>query len=258
MLVENGYRLFPEKWSLAAYKYIVSSGEQLLQSYFITIFITIVGTLMGVLMMGMFSYAISRSTFRYKNFFTFMAVFTMLFNGGLVPYYMVCTQLLHLRDTIWALILPLCVNAFYIVVLRTFFKTMVPESVIESAKIDGANELRIFFQIAAPIAKPGIVTIALFLTLGYWNDWFQALLFIENNKLYPVQYMLKKLESSIEFIYMYSGYIDPVKRVEIIASLPTEAVRMAMVVLATGPIIFAYPFFQKYYVRGLTVGAVKE
>lgn len=257
-LARNGYRIIPQKFSLAAYEYIFKSGRQLLNSYIVTIAVTILGTLISLLVISMFSYALSRKNFRYRKLFAFMAFFTMLFNGGLVPTYMVCSRLLHLNDTIWALILPMCVNAFYILVLRTFFQTSVPDSIIESAKIDGASEFRTFLQIVLPISLPGLATIGLFCTLGYWNDWFNALLYIENPSFTPLQYMLMKIENSIEFISQNSGKINTAQSVEILANLPKETSKMAMVVLATGPIVLAYPFFQKYFVSGLTVGAIKE
>ncbi len=257
-LLQNGYSLFPTKFSFAAYRYIFQAGDQLLISYGVTIFITFVGTILSVLVTGLYAYALSRKNFKYRKFFNFIAFFTMLFGGGLVPTYIVCTQILHLRDSIWALILPLILNPFFIIVLRTFFKTSIPDAVIESAYIDGAGEWRIFFQIVFPLSLPGLATIGLFTSLGFWNDWFNALLYIENPKLVPLQYLLMRIENSMNFLVQNTTRLSSSQSSAILQSLPRETVRMAMVVLATIPIALAYPFFQKYFVQGLTIGAVKE
>lgn len=253
----NGYSFFPKEFTIEAYKYVLDSGSQLTHSYLVTIFITIVGTIVGLFLISTFAYALSRRTFAFRNFFTMVTFIPMLFGGGLVSYYLVVTRLLHLKNTVWALILPLCVNSWYIIVLRTFFKTSVPEAVIESAKIDGASEMRLFFQIVLPISLPGIATIALFLTLGYWNDWFNAMLFIDKDSLVPLQYLLMRIENSMEFLAQNASKLGT-SQIDAANSLPKETAKMAMVVLATAPIIFAYPFFQKYFVNGLTIGAVKE
>ncbi|MFD0961509.1 carbohydrate ABC transporter permease [Paenibacillus chungangensis] len=255
-LALNGYSLFPEKLSLEAYKYVFQTGDQLLRSYGVTIFVTVVGTVISLIVTTLFAYAISRKSFKYRNFFAFFAFFTMLFNGGLVPTYIVATQLLGLKNSVWALILPLLVNAFYIMIMRTFFATMVPGAIIESGKIDGAGEFGIFIRLVLPLSLPGIATIALFNTLGYWNDWFNALLYIEKPDLVPLQSMLMRIENSMQFILQNSQNTSI--NVGILQDMPQDTSRMAMVVLATGPIIFAYPFFQRYFIQGLTIGAVKE
>lgn len=255
-LAKNGYRLIPEKWSLGAYRYMFDMGDTLLRSYGVTIFVTVVGTVIALLFMAFYAYAISRKSFRYRNFFSFFAFFTMLFNGGLVPTYIIVTQLMGLKDTVWALILPLAVNAFYIMILRTFYATSVPDAIIESGKIDGAGEFRIFIKLVLPLSLPGLATIGLFSTLGYWNDWFNALLYIDNPNLVPLQSMLMRIETSMQFIMQNAQ--NSSLSLEAMRSLPQDTSRMAMVVLATLPIIFAYPFFQRYFIQGLTVGAVKE
>ncbi|WP_274654968.1 carbohydrate ABC transporter permease [Paenibacillus humicola] len=255
-LAKNGYALIPAKWSLAAYQYVFKSGDMLLRSYGVTIFVTVVGTIISLVMISLFAYAISRKSFKYRHFFAFMAFFTMLFNGGLVPGYIVATQLLHLKDTVWALIWPLAVNAFYIMIMRTFYSTMVPDAIIESGRIDGAGEARVFTKLVLPLSMPGLATIALFSTLGYWNDWFNALLYIDDPNLVPLQSMLMRIETSMQFILQNSQNAS--LGFGIIQSLPQDTSRMAMVVLATGPIILAYPFFQRFFIQGLTIGAVKE
>ncbi|MEK5238890.1 carbohydrate ABC transporter permease [Paenibacillus sp. FSL L8-0470] len=255
-LAREGYKLIPSKWSVGAYQYIFDSGDTLLRSYGVTIFVTVIGTIVSLLFIALYAYAISRKSFKYRNFFAFFAFFTMLFNGGLVPTYIVVTQFLGLKDSIWALILPLAVNAFYIMILRTFYSTSVPDAIIESGKIDGAGEFRVFLTLVLPLSLPGLATIALFSTLGYWNDWFNALLYIDNPDLVPLQSMLMRIETSMQFILQNSQ--NSSLSLEALRSMPQDTSRMAMVVLATGPIIFAYPFFQRYFIQGLTVGAVKE
>ncbi|MBY0158175.1 carbohydrate ABC transporter permease [Paenibacillus lautus] len=255
-LARNGYQIWPEKWSLEAYKYVFQTGDTLLRSYGVTIFVTVVGTLLSLFIISLYAYAISRKGFRYRNFFSFFAFFTMLFNGGLVPTYIVATQLLNLKDTIWALILPLALNAFYIMILRTFYSTSVPDAIIESGKIDGASEFKIFYKLVLPLSLPGLATIGLFSTLGYWNDWFNALLYIDDPNLVPLQSMLMRIETSMQFILQNSQ--NSSLSMAALQSMPQDTSRMAMVVLATGPIILAYPFFQRYFIQGLTIGAVKE
>lgn len=252
----DGFRLIPKTWSLEAYKYLWHMKEQLLTSYGITIIVTVVGTIISVLMISFYAYAISRPQFKYRKFFTFIALFTMLFGGGMVPFYIVVTQFLGLKNSIWALILPLAMNAFYIIVMRTFFMKSVPESILESARIDGASEFRIFFQIVFPLSLPGLATIALFSTLGYWNDWFNALLFIDNPHLVPLQSLLMKIESNLEF--MRQNTEIAARQSDLLSAIPEDSAKMAMVVIATLPIAVTYPFFQKYFISGLTIGGVKE
>jgi len=252
-LLEHGYSIFPKEWSLDAYKYLIQSGGALAQSYMVTILVTVLGTIINVSMVSTYAYAVSRKSFKYRKQFTFLVFFTMLFGGGMVPSYIVMTQVLGLKNTIWALILPLAFNSYNIIVMRTFFQKSVPDSIIESARIDGASEFKIFIKIVIPLAIPGIATIALFSTLAYWNDWFNSLLYIDYQNLVPLQHMLMKIEKNMEFIRqnaMLSG--------DVMGSLPQESVRMAMVVVSTLPIACTYPFFQKYFISGLTVGGVKE
>lgn len=252
-LLEHGYSIFPKEWSLDAYKYLIQSGGALAQSYMVTILVTVLGTIINVSMVSTYAYAVSRKSFKYRKQFTFLVFFTMLFGGGMVPSYIVMTQVLGLKNTIWALILPLAFNSYNIIVMRTFFQKSVPDSIIESARIDGASEFKIFIKIVIPLAIPGIATIALFSTLAYWNDWFNSLLYIDYQNLVPLQHMLMKIEKNMEFIRqnaMLSG--------DVMGSLPQESVRMAMVVVSTLPIACTYPFFQKYFISGLTIGGVKE
>lgn len=256
-LAMNGYRFIPEKWSTHAYSYILESGESILRSYGITILVTVLGTVIGLLLISTYAYALSRKTYAYRSFFTKVITIPMLFSGGMIANYLIVTKVLMLKDTIWALILPLCMNSFNIIVLRTFFKNSIPDAVVESAKIDGASEWRLFFKIVIPMALPGLATIGLFLTLGYWNDWFNAMMYIDNQDLIPLQYLLIKIESSMDFLISNKAMMG-VDGITAAANLPKETIKMAIVVISTLPIIFAYPFFQRYFVNGLTIGAVKE
>lgn len=253
----NGYRFWPEEWSLEAYEYIFGSGSQIIRAYGITILVTVLGTLLGLVIMTTFAYAISRKNFAYKKFFTKLIFIPMLFSGGMVASYLINTKFLGIKDTIFALILPICVSSFHIIILRTFFRTTIPDAIVESAKIDGASEFTLFLKIVLPISLPAIATIALFLTLGFWNDWFNAMLYIDDNSLIPLQYLLIKLETTMEFLANNTAMMGT-SATTAAMNLPKESAKMAIVVITTLPIVFAYPFFQKYFVSGLTVGAVKE
>ena len=204
--------------------------------------------------MSTFAYTLSRKSFAYRSFLNKYSIIPMLFSGGLIGNYIVIVNILGLRNSIWSLIFPLCMSTFSIMILRTFYQMSVPEALIESAYMDGASEWTIYFKIILPLSLPGLATIALFLTLGYWNDWFSALLYIDSNKIVPLQYLLMKMETNIEFIANNAGKLG----MGASASLPTETIKMAVVVLSTTPILIAYPFFQKYFIGGLKVGAVKE
>ena len=255
-LATYGYRLWPKVWSFAGYKYLATMGGELLRSLWISVLVTVVGTVINSTFTSTYAYEISRSSFKYRRFFTVFCLVTMLFSPGMVANYIVVTNMLHLKDTLWALILPMAVSPFNIIVMRTFFKRQVSESIIESARIDGASEMRIFTQIVIPLAVPGIATISLFAALGYWNDWFNALLYIQSDNLVPLQYLLMKIQSNIEMLSQNAS--SGTQFGGSLMAIPKEATRMAMVVIATLPIACSYPFFQKYFVRGLTIGGVKE
>ncbi|WP_413521462.1 carbohydrate ABC transporter permease [Brochothrix thermosphacta] len=255
-LVTNGYSLWPSEWGLDGYRYLADLKEQLLQSLFVTVMVTVVGTLINTTFTSTYAYAISRPDFILRKFFTIACLITMLFSAGMVPNYIVMTSMLGLKDTIWALILPMAISPFNIIVMRTFFKRTVPDAIIESARIDGASELRIFGQIVLPLAVPGIATISLFAALGFWNDWFNALLYIQSDNLVPLQYLLMKIQANIEYMTQNASMSTALSSGA--QAIPKEATRMAMVVISTLPIALSYPFFQKYFVSGLTIGGVKE
>ncbi len=255
-LAINGYSFWPEQWSLAGYEYLFQLKDQILQALFITFFVTIVGTSLNVFFTVLYAYAISRNSFRYRRFFTLMALFTMLFSAGTIPTYIVMTSFLNLKDTVAALILPMLLSPFNIMVMRSFFRKTISESIIESARIDGASEFRIFFQICLPLTLPGIATIALFTALAFWNDWYNALLYIQSDNLFPLQYLLMKIQANIQ--YLSENAAAAAMSSEVAGALPKEATRMAIVVVSTLPIACLYPFFQRYFVKGLTIGGVKE
>lgn len=257
-LVTNGYRFWPKEFSFEAYTYIFNGemSDKIIRAFGVTVFITVFGTFVNATMTSLYAYVISRSNFPFRKFFTIFALITMLFAPGMVANYLVMTNLLHLKDTIWALILPLALGPFNILVMRTFFKKTVPDSIIESARIDGASEMKIFVKIVLPLAIPGIATISLFAALSYWNDWFNALLYIQNDNLVPVQYLLMKVQNNLDYLAQNSRMGSQIAGG--LAALPSESARMAIVVISTLPIAIAYPFFQKHFVGGLTIGGVKE
>lgn len=250
-----GYSFIPQKFSFKAYEYIFKSGASILGAYGVTIFATVIGTILSVVVISLYGYASSRKNLKYRGFFTFFAAFTMLFNGGLVPTYIVVSNYLHLKDKIWVLIFPLLFNAFYMIVVRTFFATNIHESILESARIDGSGELRTFIRIVIPLSVPALATIALFSTFGYWNDYMQPLLYINNPKYYNLQFMMYTLLTNLQFLQNFSSQSAELSKAA--QSVPKEGVRMALAILTIGPIILAYPFFQRFFIKGLTIGAVK-
>lgn len=256
-LAANGYTFWPEQWSLAGYQYLYQLKDQIFQSLFITVFVTVVGTSLNVFFTVLYAYAISRNSFKYRRFFTLFALFNLLFSAGVVPTYIVMTSFLQLKDTVAALILPMLLSPFNIMVMRSFFKKTISESIIDSARIDGASEFRIFFQICLPLTLPGIATIGLFTALAFWNDWYNGLLYIQSANLVPLQYLLMKIQANLEYLADNATAAAQLSSA-VAGSLPKEATRMAIVVLSTLPIACFYPFFQRYFVKGLTIGGVKE
>lgn len=247
----EGFGLFPKEFTTAAYALIFKTPATVIKAYGVSIFITVAGTFLGLLLITLTAYVLSRKDFKYRNKFSFFFYFTTLFNGGMVCTYIFYIQYLHLKDNLLALILPGMFNVFYLLIMRTFASS-IPAALIEAAKIDGAGELRIFFQVALPMLKSGMATIGLFLALGYWNDWYNAMLYINTEDLYPLQYMLYNLMQKTQAMANIAGQASIP-----LANLPSSSLKMAMAVVATGPIILVYPFVQKYFVKGVTVGSVK-
>lgn len=250
-----GYNLIPAKWSLSAYKYVLKDGKDILRAYGVTILVTLLGSISSLIVIALYAYPLSRKDFKHRGLFTFLVFFTMLFNGGLVPWYMVYVNVLHIKDTIMALILPGLFTPLYVLVMRTFFSQSIHPGLIEAAKIDGASEFRIFWQIVLPLSKPALATIGLFNVLFYWNDWYSPLLFITDERLYNLQYMMYRVDRSITYLVSQSNTLGNVS--ELLANIPSQTARMAMAIIAIGPIIFAYQYFQKYFIAGLTLGGIK-
>ena len=249
-LIREGYSLFPSRWSLNAYKVVLNSPT-VPNAYSVTVTITLAGTVLSLLTTALCSYAISGTTLRYRNVIAFIFYFTMLFSGGLVPTYILISNYLSLRNNLWVYILPSLVNPWNMFLLRNFFNT-IPESFRESAYLDGASDATVFFRIAIPLSTPGLATIALFYGLGYWNIWFESLLYMDNENLHTLQYLIMRIMRNIntaKTIAKLTSIPMPI--------LPAETVRFATAVLTVGPIIFLYPFLQRYFVTGLKVGGIK-
>ncbi|MBC8081484.1 MAG: carbohydrate ABC transporter permease [Gorillibacterium sp.] len=255
VLNDKGYHWFPSKLGFEAYQYVIDMGAGVTRAYGVTIFVTVLGTLLSLLVISMFAYALSRPDVKYRNFFAFFIFITMIFSGGLVSWYLICTQFLHLRDTIWALILPGVMSGFNVIVLRTFFTTSIPMEILDSAKMDGSGELRTFAQIVLPLSLPGLATIAIFTSVSYWNDYFTPLMLIREPGLYNLQYLIFKVMSNIDALRQSAEFVSDIRSS---GQLPPEqGARMALAVFTIGPIIFVYPFLQKYFIKGLTIGAIK-
>jgi len=251
----HGYSIIPQVFSTAAYTFLFRDAGPIVHAYGVSIFVTVTGTVAALGMTALVAYPLSRPDFRFRGFFSFFVFFTMIFGGGLVPWYLVYTYVFDLRDTLLALIVPNhLLSAFYVIVMRTFFTTNIHPSILESAKIDGAGELRIFARIVLPLSLPVLSTIGLFYTLRYWNDWFNSLVFINDEQLVSLQYLMYKAMKNLQFLNDLAATAGMGDQ---IAKLPNETARMAMAIIGMGPIVLAYPFFQKYFVKGLTVGAVK-
>ena len=252
---KNGYAFFPSSYSNAAYQFLWNERGTISHALLISVIVTLVGTALGVMLTTMIGYVLSRPGYKLKGFFTWMVFIPMIFNGGIVANYVVVANILHLNNTIWCLILPLAMSSFNVIICKTFFRTTVPDSIIESAKIDGATQLTIFSRIVVPISKPVFATVALFLTFGYWNDWFQSALYISNSKLISLQALLNNMMKNLD--YIANNPSAGLSLQQYINSMPSESVRMAIAIVIIVPIACAYPFFQKYFISGLTVGAVK-
>jgi len=252
-LTTYGYRLWPVEFSLNAYSYLFRDGSVMITAYKNTLIATVAGTILSTLTVGLYAYALSRRDFKFRKFFTFFSFFTMLFSGGMVSYYNICRSFLGLKNTVWALFLPLSFSAYWVIIMRTFYNSNVPEEVIESARIDGCGEWRTLIQIVAPLAIPGYATVALFSAVGLWNDFRQCLLLNDSSEFYNLQYTIYQTMSNLRFLKENASKMGGVN----VSNLPAETFRMAMAVVTVGPIVMAYPFFQKYFIKGLTVGAVK-
>lgn len=252
-MLEKGFSILPRGLNLEAYKLLLKSSYSIPRAYLVTFEITVLGCIMGLAVNSLIAYPLSRKSFKLRKYITIYIAITMFFNGGLVPSYILTANYLHGKNHLWVMIVPVLCSPWYIILLRTFFSN-IPNALIESAMIDGANEWRIFGQMIVPLSKPAFATVGLFMSLGYWNEWFSALLYIDKPNLFTLQYVLYKYMSNIQMmmnIQFRSLTLSGTK------SPPTEELRMAMCIVAAGPMLFIFPFFQKYFVKGLTLGSIK-
>lgn len=255
-IVKNGYSFFPEQLGFTAYQYLWEQSASIFRAYGITVLVTVVGTTASLAITSLLAYPISRSDLPLRNPLSFFVFFTLLFNGGLVPTYLIYTQVFEIKNTIQALIIPgLLMNGFNVLLMRTFFMTTIPTPVLESANIDGAGVLRTFYSIVLPLSMPIMATIGLFQGIAYWNDWYNGLIYITEPNLFSLQSILNRIMSDIQFLSTNSSMAS--QSSEALAALPSETFRMAIAVIGVVPILVAYPFFQKYFVKGITIGAVK-
>ena len=253
----DGYTYFPQKWSLEAYEFLIKQGTVISKSFLNSILVTFMGTALGIMVTVLLAYTISRKELVGRKLIMLFVFFTMLFNGGMVPTYLMYTQIFHIKNTMWALLFPhLLVNGFNVLLVRTFFNENIPEVLLEAARIDGAGEISIFRNVVLPISKPILATIGLLVGVGYWNDWYNGLLFVTDVNYYTLQNFLNKIMTDLQFLSQNMSATSDVN--SIIANVPSGTVRMAMAFIGALPVIIVFPFFQKYFTKGITVGAVKE
>lgn len=253
-ITANGYKVLADAFTLDAYKMIFANPTMILNGYKTTILVTVTTVAIGTFVTALGGYVLSRQDYAYRHILSYYVFFCMLFSGGMVPSYILISKWLNLKDSMWAMILPMCVSAWNLILMKGFFAGL-PKELVESAKIDGAGEFRIFIQIIAPISTAGIATIALFLALATWNDYMKGLLYIDTESKYPLQYLLMKIMANIDFLN--SEEAMQYGAVKVGQEIPTYGARMAMCILAAGPIVVLFPFFQKYFTKGMTVGSVK-
>ena len=254
-LTRNGYSFYPEVFSLETYRYIIRSAGTILRGYVMTIVVTVIGTVCNLVLTILFAYPLSRKDLPYRSGLSFFLFFTMLFNGGLVPTYMMYANTFHIKNTIFALIVPsLMMNAFYVIMMRSFFSSSIPDSLIEAAKLDGASERKILMSIVVPLSKPMIVTLVLMVGLGYWNDWMNGLYYVTEQKLYTIQMILNNMINNIEFLTRNASMLGSAAAN---MKIPQVGIRMGIAVIAVLPVLIIYPFLQKYFVKGIVIGGVK-
>ena len=255
-ITANGFSILPQDFSLEAYKTVFKEPMVVIRAYATTICLTAVGTLIGLLVQTMTAYVLSRKDFEWRNGFSFFFYFTTLFSGGLVPTYILYTQTLDLQDSYLALLLPLVFSVYNLLVMKSYISA-IPDSLIDAAKIDGCGEVRSLFQVVLPLIKPALATVGLFIALAYWNDWYNAMLYIKSEERYPLQYFLYQQVNNIESYKKLISSNAVSSAVVSSLSLPTQTLKMALTIVVTGPIILAFPIVQKYFVQGITIGAVK-
>lgn len=253
-ILRYGYNIFPRQFSTMAYSVLFMDGTRIANAYKVTIFVTAVGTFLSLFVCSLLAYPISLSRVKYRKAVNVYTLITMMINGGMVPWYIVCVRYLHLQDTILALILPYLCQAWNVFLLRSYFQSL-PEEITEAAKIDGAGEYRIFFSIILPLSKPVLACVGLFIALSYWNDWWLGLMLINKQELQPLQLLLRTIQQNVQFLSTSEMGAQIIQMSG--GTLPGESIKMAMCIVTIGPIILLYPFVQKYFIKGLTIGAVK-
>ncbi len=256
VFTSEGFTFFPSKWSTAGFMMVLRYGKQLAVSYGVTIGVTLAGTALGLLVMSMFAYVLTKKEFRLRGFLTVFITIPMLFSGGQLASYIINTNLYNLKDNILILILPACVSTMNIIIMRTYITTSVPDALMESARIDGAGEWRTFFQITFPLMKPCLASVGFMLATAYWNDWQNALLYITSDSKKPLQLLLINITKSIDML-LNSKNVPSSALASMQGTIPSNSATMATVLIVIGPIMIAYPFFQKYFVKGITMGSVK-
>ena len=257
VLIAEGYSYFPSKWSAYAYEYIFSTGNSVMRAYLVSIILTMVGTSLALAITTLLAYALSKKDLPGKGILTFLVVFSMLFNGGLVPTYIVYTKIFHLNNTFWSLLIPgLLMNGFNVMLMKSYFCSSIPDEILDAAYIDGANEVKTFWKIVIPLSKPILATIALFAGIAYWNDWMNGYIYVtKRTELYSVQNLLNRMMQNIQFLSQSSSNVQNANVG--LSSIPLASVRMAMATVGILPIIIVYPFVQKYFVTGVMLGSVK-
>lgn len=255
-IIKNGFSLLPQEFSLEAYKTVFKEPVVVFRAYATTILLTIVGTVTGLLLQTTTAYVLARKDFGWRNFFSFFFYFTTLFSGGLVPYFILITRTLNLKDNYLALLLPLLFSVYNLLIMKSYIMA-IPDSLIDAAKIDGCGEVRTLYQVVLPLIKPALATVGLFIALAYWNDWYNAMLYIKTENKYPLQYFLYQQVNNIETYKKLIATNGISSAVVSAVSLPTQTLKMALTIVVTGPIVLAYPLVQKYFVQGITIGAVK-
>lgn len=256
-ILHNGFRLIPDQFSAAAYHYFLKTPETILRAYGVTILVAVIGTCISLILTSTMGYVLSRRDYDLQRATSFYVFFTMLFNGGLVPFYIMMTQILHLKDSIWALIVPGLLSPFYVLIMKGFM-AKIPTEIIESAKVEGAREWKIYTALILPLSKPALATLGLFIMFNYWNEWFNALLFINNEKLVPLQLLLVRTMNTLDFITSRPEFASALVTLNVdMGDFPKTSAKFAVAVLSAGPMLLVFPFFQRFFVKGLTIGAIK-
>ncbi len=254
-LVRDGYSIFPRDIDFSAYTYLLTGSSRIIKGYIVTICVTVIGTSINLILTLLFAYPLSRKDLPHRNVFAFIVFFTMLFNGGIVPSYIMWSKYLHIQNTYLALILPnLLMSAFYIIMMRTYFQSNIPDAVIEAARIDGASEFAVLIKVIIPMSKPIVATITLLVGLHYWNDWVNGLYYINKDKYYSIQVLLNRMLQDVQYLMSSAASGNSS---ELAKDIPSVSLKMAVAVMGAIPVLCVYPFFQKYFIKGIIIGAVK-